>query len=74
MENQHRLIKGYRELSEVEIAVVNAIKLAGTELGEIVDGVRQLPDVDGRWVSIAQTHLQQGIMALIRAVTRPEGF
>jgi hypothetical protein len=26
----------------------------------------------GRWVSIAKTHLQQGYMALIRAVAKPK--
>jgi hypothetical protein len=29
---------------------------------------------DGRWIAIAQTHLQQGLMALTRAVARPDGF
>ena len=32
MENQHRKISGYRELSEDEISLMNAIKAAGGEL------------------------------------------
>lgn len=30
--------------------------------------------VDGRWLAIAKTHLQEGMMALSRAVERPVGF
>ena len=32
MENQHRKIKGYRELSQEEIDLMNRIKAVGTEL------------------------------------------
>lgn len=32
MDNQHRKIIGYRELSQVEIDLMNAIKAKGTEL------------------------------------------
>lgn len=35
MENQHRLIKGYRELSESEINLMNRIKQKGKELLEL---------------------------------------
>jgi hypothetical protein len=37
MENQHRQIKGYRELSAEEIALMNEIKSKGAELGSLVD-------------------------------------
>ena len=36
MDNQHRKIKGYRELSQVEIDLMNEIKAKGVELGELV--------------------------------------
>ena len=36
MDNQHRKIKGYRELSQVEIDLMNEIKTKGAELGELV--------------------------------------
>ena len=35
MENQHRKIKGYRELSQVEIDLMNRIKTKGAELLEL---------------------------------------
>lgn len=27
-----------------------------------------------RWIALANTHFQQGLMALVRAVAQPEGF
>lgn len=35
MENQHRKITGYRELSEDEVSLMNAIKAKGAELIEL---------------------------------------
>ena len=35
MENQHRKIKGYRELSQQEIDLMNRIKAKGSELLEL---------------------------------------
>ena len=74
MENQHRKITGYRELTFKEIDLMNQIKLKGVELGDLVDLLRGLPDVDQRWVSIGVTDLQTGLMALTRAVAKPSSF
>lgn len=82
MDNQHRQIKGYRELSQEEIDLMNEIKTKGAELGELVEklkwvgagGVTDTASVDMRWVSIGATHLQQGLMALTRSVAKPEFF
>lgn len=74
MENQHRKIKGYRELDEREIALMNQIKEQGRVLGEIVDELRATDGLDQRWVSIGATDLQTGLMALTRAVAKPEFF
>lgn len=35
MDNQHRKIKGYRELGQAEIDLMNEIKAKGVELGEL---------------------------------------
>ena len=37
MENQHQKIKGYRDLSQVEIDLMNEIKAKGAELGALVE-------------------------------------
>ena len=39
MENQHRKIKGYRELSQKEIDLMNEIKALGEQLEKITDKV-----------------------------------
>lgn len=74
MENQHRQITGYRDLSEVEIAVMNKIKSKGAELGELVGELKSIPGLDPRWISIGATDLQKGLMALTRAVAQPTSF
>lgn len=74
MENQHKHITGYRDLSADEIALMNDIKAEGVSLGTLVERLRALPDSDKRWVSIGATDLQTGLMALTRAVAKPTTF
>lgn len=74
MENQHRKISGYRELNEVEIALMNEVKALGPVIEEVVQKLRDDPTLDGRWVSIGATDLQTGLMALTRAIAQPEFF
>lgn len=74
MDNQHRQIEGYRELTVLDIETINEIKSKGAELGALVDKLRTLEGVDQRWVSIGATDLQTGLMALTRAVAKPTLF
>lgn len=74
MDNQHRKITGYRELTQRDIDVMNKIKAKGAELDALVQEVQAIPEVDQRWASIAKTDLQTGLMALTRAVAKPTSF
>lgn len=74
MDNQHRKIAGDRELTPAEVDLINAIKQQGGLLELAVEGVECMPDADKRAASIAKTHLQTGLMWLVRAVARPQGF
>lgn len=74
MDNQHRQIKGYRELSVEEIALMNEIKAKGAELGDLVNKLRAQSGLDQRWVSVGATDLQTGLMALTRSVAQPTSF
>ena len=74
MENQHRQITGYRELTQVEIDLMNEIKTKGVELGELVSKLRNTEGPDQRWVSIGATDFQTGLMALTRSVAQPTFF
>jgi len=74
MRDQHKKIKGYRDLSQDEIDTMNMIKETGESLKELIDVVSASSGVDHRWVALAQTDLQKGIMALVRSVAKPESF
>lgn len=74
MENQHRKISGYRELSEQEVGAMNALKQKGVEVKALLDALAQAPAIDQRALAIARTELQTGFMWAVRAIARPEGF
>ena len=74
MKDQRKKIKGYRDLSEAEISAMNAIKDEGERLRILIEEMRENKDLDQRWISIAQTNLQQGIMAAVRSVAKPDSF
>lgn len=74
MKDQHKKIKGYRDLSPEEIQLMNDIKTKGAELGELVETLKAHPEIDQRWVSIGATDLQKGLMALTRGVAKPTFF
>ena len=101
MDNQHRKVSGYRELSQEEIDLMSRIKAKGAELLALQEearrylaeqsnqkhnailGAESLAELDElkrfeaaepfRWVSIAKTDIQTGVMALVRAVAQPAG-
>lgn len=74
MENQHQQIKGYRELTQVEIDLMNEVKTKGAELGELIQKLRTTEGLDQRWVSIGATDFQTGLMALTRSIAKPTFF
>ena len=83
MDNQHRLIKGYRELTEDEIDLMNEIKAEGERLEELVNKVKASihPELQAdtarnphRWAAMAATDFQTGLMFLTRAVACPTTF
>lgn len=77
MDNQHRHITGYRDLSQQGIDLMNQIKAHGESRRALIAQLREMPadiEADRRWLSIGETHLQQGFMALTRAVAKPTTF
>lgn len=74
MKDQHTKITGYRDLTQAEIDAMNAVKAEGSRLELLIEELRENTDIDQRWVSIAETQLQQGIMAAVRSVARPNSF
>lgn len=75
VDNQHQKIKGYRDLSEAEIADMNAAKILAEQVGDLCKKFEmERPNVDKRWLAIAKTDLQKGFMSLVRSIARPESF
>jgi hypothetical protein len=74
MDNQHKKIKGYRDLSQGEIDLMNAFKEVGEALRIMLAEVSEIETTDKRWIAISETHLQQGIMAAVRAIAKPDSF
>ena len=71
MDNQHKLVKGYRDLSQSEIDAINSIKLAEQDIGQLFQQVQKIKGVDQRSLSIAKTQLQQAFSWFVRAVAQP---
>lgn len=80
MENQHRKIKGYRELSQDEIDLMNEIKLKGEELGHLISKLEVAHTqtaghaIDMAWLHDGEMQLKKGIMSLVRSVAMPDSF
>lgn len=74
MDNQHKQIKGYRDLSQEEIDLMNEAKELAEKCGALVEKLEAMPDTDKRSVALGKTNLQQGFMWAIRGVARPETF
>lgn len=76
MDNQHKYIDGYRDLSKVEIDIMNDIKRQGNSLGNYLENLKKNPDVkvDLAWLDIANANIQQGLMAAVRAVAQPTSY
>ena len=73
VDNQHKKITGYRDLTEEEIALMNEGKALAEKCGEYIEKL-MAADTDKRWIAVGKTHLQQGFMAAIRGVAQPTTF
>lgn len=73
-DNQHKKIVGYRDLTEEEIVFINKVKVQGELVGQLLDEIAEVADVDKRWLAIAKTDLQKGFMFATRAIAQPTSF
>ena len=74
VDNQHQKIKGYRDLSEEEIALMNDAKGKAEDIGKLIEVLGEKLSIDKRWLAIAKTDLQKGFMALVRSIAQPTTF
>ena len=90
MKDQHKKIKGYRDLSQQEIDLMNRIKAHAEETAKLLAEVKEMrianmtelaPSLDpaqyGESLSClatAKSYLQTGQMWFVRAVALPDSF
>lgn len=73
MPEQHQglPVAGYRPQDDERVALVNRNKAAEERVLRILDELRTEPHVDQRWLQIGRTAIEQGFMAVNRAVFQP---
>lgn len=68
-------VAGYTTQSPQKVALVNQNKRLEEQvlrqLDMITDAAKATGEFDARWLSIARTHIEQGFMAMNRAVFMP---
>ena len=79
MDNQHKKIRGYRDLSQDEIDLINKGKAIAEECGALIEEINALGHkarihLDHRWLALGKTHLQEGFMAITRSIAKPTTF
>ena len=74
MKDQHTKIKGYRDLSQEEIDLMNECKELATKCGDLVEKLQSLESNDQRCIAIGKTKLQEGFMWAIRGFAQPTTF
>jgi len=88
MDNQHKKIKGYRDLSQEEIDLMNEIKAKGEELRALVakveavvaqadapePGIAHEADSPLYWLRHAESSYRCATMFAVRAIAQPTSY
>lgn len=71
VDNQHKKIVGYRDLSEKDISNINLVKELESQIAGNWLETSKIKDIDLRWLNIAKTHLEEGFSAWVKAIAQP---
>ena len=72
MTNRNGLpVSGYTSQSNAAVEQVNSHKVLEERVLRVLDELKARPDVDQRWLAIGRTSIEQGFMAVNRAVFKP---
>lgn len=74
MKDQHKEIKGYRDLNKSEIALMNEGKVLAEQCSAFIDKLMAIENTDKRSVALGKTNMQQGFMWAIRGIAKPTTF
>ena len=64
-------VEGYITQSSESVEMVNQNKRTEEAILRLIDRLEDNSLGDGRWLAVARTHIEQGYMALNRAIFRP---
>lgn len=64
-------VAGYKPQPAANVALVNQNKEAEERLLRLLDGMKNSPLIDQRWLAIGRTHIEQAFMCINRAVFQP---
>lgn len=62
---------GYQPQAPDRLDLVNSNKVVEENILRFLDDLAATDDADKRWLAIARTHVEQGFMAINRAIMRP---
>lgn len=65
------IINGYTVQPLENIDMVNNNKIVEEGVLRMLDELNEMAGVDWRWLAIGRTHIEQGFMAINRAIFRP---
>ena len=65
-------VAGYVDQDDDAVAIVNKNKAMEERILRRLDALRQRESIDPRWLALARTQIEQGFMAMNRAVFQPE--
>lgn len=84
MDNQHKLIKNYKDLDQTTIDLINKVKGMGEEINQLVLeidkhispalNIKTAPGDPLYWLCEGKREAQKAMMFLVRAIAQPPGF
>jgi hypothetical protein len=64
-------VAGYKPQSQMNLDLVNGMKVTEEIVLRCLDDLAAMPDVDKRWLAIGRTAIEQGFMAVNRSIVKP---
>lgn len=64
-------VEGYKPQSAAAVDIVNDLKRDEERLLRKLDAMQGNPDINGRWLAIGRTGIEQAFMAINRSVFQP---
>lgn len=65
-------VLGYQPQTNDKVGAVNENKLLEEQVLRMLDQLEQVPEYDQHWLKIGRTAIEQGFMAMNRAVFQPK--